>query len=349
MRKHINQGAERVTLWIKGSPNEWDLMSPQFRKAIHSYLLQDNIAVDLILPTIPTDTDLKQDLYRLTSVGAKLCEVLNQNNPHIIAQIHFSDKLVTIASEDSDALTPGNNWHQASKLVVESLAIKPIEFAEVSNNTWIVNSSAKTFDLEISSELNGDLSGLGEKFWRIVNDQNEEIGKLISEIPISEISYSDRYIQNPSACALLSSFLKPLIKEHNKKMTIEISTLFKSRDRNGNRAFHDWANQDSFKNYSEQWLSTKLNCGTTLNIAGSNRDIPHYRKLLIKFESGQTVKVRFDQGVAYWNIRFDQAKESFFDFDDDLSFLLAKMSENCERARVMNSESWSTNVVVEVI
>ena len=68
--RRINEGTERLTLWLKGNENEWDLLSPAFRKVIHNYLLQDDLKVDLVIGLDPQDPDLQHDLYRLSTGGA---------------------------------------------------------------------------------------------------------------------------------------------------------------------------------------------------------------------------------------------------------------------------------------
>ena len=87
LRRHINEGAERLTLWLKGNENEWDMLAPAFRKAIHNYLLQDDVKVDLVLGVDPQDPDLQHDLYRLSAVGARFFKsVVGDNNPIVTSR-----------------------------------------------------------------------------------------------------------------------------------------------------------------------------------------------------------------------------------------------------------------------
>ncbi len=43
---------------MTGAPNEWDLYARQFRAAIQSYRLKDNVEVDLVIPAGVDDPDL---------------------------------------------------------------------------------------------------------------------------------------------------------------------------------------------------------------------------------------------------------------------------------------------------
>ncbi|MNE17867.1 hypothetical protein D3C80_1108660 [compost metagenome] len=81
----------------------------------------------------------------------------------------------------------------------------------------------------------------------------------------------------------------------------------------------------------------------------SNREIPHHRALELEFEDGRALKVRFDQGVAYWQVRFGSHSDMWFDFDQASQDQLMHMARVVETARVQNSEQkWATDVLVEL-
>lgn len=75
IRRAINEGAEKLTLWMTGAPNEWDLYARQFRAAIQSYRLKDNVEVDLVIPAGVDDPDLLHELSQFTALGVRLCHV----------------------------------------------------------------------------------------------------------------------------------------------------------------------------------------------------------------------------------------------------------------------------------
>lgn len=347
--RHINEGAERLTLWLKGNENEWDLLAPAFRKAIHNYLLQNDVKVDLVIGVDPQDPDLQHDLYRLSTVGARFFKsTVGDDNP-IVAQVVKGEAVFTIASKFSNALIPGPSWHQRGEIVVETLANVSAELTELDVSRWMVKTESSVFDIEICSELNGSLSSYGSRFWELIIGQHEELRSLWESGKVTEVVYSDRYIQNPAAVSLLSALLKPVFEKNPNLNSLKIDTLFKARDRNGNRAHHDWAKRDEFQAFAQAWISKKLNTAVTLNIFDSNKDIPHHRKLIIKFDSGKAIKIRFDQGIAYWNIRFAKATESYFDFGDSVDYQLVSMSDSCKSAQAINGERWATDVLVEVL
>jgi len=349
LRRHINEGAEHLTLWLKGNENDWDMLAPAFRKAIHNYLLQDDVKVDLVLGIDPQDPDLQHDLYRLSAVGARFFKSAVGDEDPIVAQVVKGEAVYTIASKFSNAVIPGPSWHQQGEIVVETLASVSTEVTELDASCWMERTESPVFDIEISSELNGDLSSFGSRFWELIIDQHEELSLLWGSGKVTEVVYSDRYIQNPAAVSLLSSLLKPIFEKTPNIKKLRVDTLFKAKDRNGNRAHHDWAMRDEFDAFAREWIIKKLNTTVTLNIFDSNKEIPHHRKLIVKFNSGKAIKIRFDQGVAYWNIRFAKASESYFNFADSVDYQLVSMSDACRRAQAINGERWATDVLIEIL
>ncbi|MCK9619132.1 MAG: DEAD/DEAH box helicase [Methylobacter sp.] len=349
LRRHINEGAERLVLWLKGNESEWDLLAPEFRRAIHNYLLQDNVKVDLVLGFEPQDTDLQHDLYRLSVVGAGIVKSSFDDSNPIVAQVVKEGAVFTIGSKFSDALIPGSSWHQRGEMVVETEAADLAELTEVDASRWMTKAESLVFDIEIVSELNGALISFGYRFWEHINSQHEELSALWENGKVTEVIYSDRYIQNPAAVTLLSALLKPVFDKNVNGNALTVNTLFKPKERNGNRAHHDWASRDKFESFAQKWMSKKLGAPVIMNIFDSVRDIPHHRKLIIKLDSGKAIKVRLDQGIDYWNIKFEKFAESYFDFDDSVDYQLVSMSDVCGRAQAVNGERWATDVLVEVL
>lgn len=73
------------------------------------------------------------------------------------------------------------------------------------------------------------------------------------------------------------------------------------------------------------------------------------RRLDLEFEDGRSLRVRFDQGIAYWQVRFGSHADMWFDFDLEAQDQLMHMAKVVETAKVQNSEQkWSTDVLVEL-
>lgn len=260
-----------------------------------------------------------------------------------------TDRVMTLASRSQQATIPGPEWHLNDELVVRSLGYKTVELNEFILPAKATNAVERVKDIQIHKQLNGPLSQFGQRFWDVLFNDHEEAQSLMNNTRITGVHYTDRYLQNPVALALLGSILRPLKTKLTDGAEVTLDTLFKDKDRPGNRPFHDWMSIADFQDFADQWFAAALGRPVELTVFDSPRDIPHHRKLTVTFEDGQVLKIRFDQGMGYWRINFS-SQWHYFDFRDDVSFQLVKMAQACKEGNVANSEeSWSTDVLVEVI
>lgn len=260
-----------------------------------------------------------------------------------------TDRVMTLASRSQQATIPGPEWHLNDELVVRSLGYKTVELNEFILPAKATNAVERVKDIQIHKQLNGPLSQFGQRFWDVLFNDHEEAQSLMNNTRITGVHYTDRYLQNPVALALLGSILRPLKTKLTDGAEVTLDTLFKDKDRPGNRPFHDWMSIADFQDFADQWFAAALGRPVELTVFDSPRDIPHHRKLTVTFEDGQVLKIRFDQGMGYWRINFSSQRH-YFDFRDDVSFQLVKMAQACKEGNVANSEeSWATDVLVEVI
>lgn len=260
-----------------------------------------------------------------------------------------TDRVMTLASRSQQATIPGAEWHLNDELVVRSLGYKTVELNEFILPAKATNAVERVKDIQIHKQLNGPLSQFGQRFWDVLFNDHEEAQSLMNNTRITGVHYTDRYLQNPVALALLGSILRPLKTKLTDGAEVTLDTLFKDKDRPGNRPFHDWMSIADFQDFADQWFAAALGRPVELTVFDSPRDIPHHRKLTVTFEDGQVLKIRFDQGMGYWRINFS-SQWHYFDFRDDVSFQLVKMAQACKEGNVASSEeSWATDVLVEVI
>lgn len=166
---------------------------------------------------------------------------------------------------------------------------------------------------------------------------------------IRRVTYSDRYIQNPAVITILGTVFKYLKGRIAAGAEVQVFTLFKSGRLQGRKAYDDWSSQDDFEFFASKWLSAMVGQAVDLVVEASNRDVPHRRRLDLEFEDGRTLKVRFDQGIAYWQVRFRSHSDMWFNFDLPAEDQVMHMAKLLETARVQNSEQkWSTDVLVEL-
>ncbi|HAJ6215678.1 TPA: DUF1998 domain-containing protein, partial [Escherichia coli] len=349
LRRAINEGAEKLTLWMNGPLNEWDLYARQFRAAIQNYRIKDNVAVDLVIPAGVDDPELLHELSQFTALGVRLCHSEQALELPIVAQVAFADRVMTLASRSQQATIPGPGWHLNDELVVRSLGYNTVKLNEFVLPGKAANAVERVKDIEIHKQLNGPLSQFGQRFWDLLCNNHEEAQSLMKNQRITSVHYTDRYLQNPVALALLGAILKPLKTKLTDDAELELDTLFKPKDRSGNRPSHDWMSEADFQDFADQWFTAAMGRAVELTVFDSPRDIPHHRKLTVTFEDSQMLKIRFDQGMGYWRIDFPYAWRNF-DFTDDVTYQLVKLAQACQEGKVLNSEeSWATDVLVEVM
>lgn len=352
LRRLINEGAERITLITSGDTAEWDLLAPQFRKAIQTYVLADELTIDLLVTAEIKDGELMQDLRRLSDLGVNVGCPASEFEEHVVAQIIKGGEVVTLASRSSVAAIPSSNWHQSDELVVLSksqpkLAWRSLDISSTASSS--VNKSG-IVDISIRDELNGSLLQFGERFWQLLGASDQQVAQAISTTKIKKIIYSDRYIQNPAVITILGSVLKSLKSRLSEGAAVQVITLFKSGKIQRKKAFDDWTNQDDFELFACNWLSAMVGEKINFYVESSNRDIPHHRKLHLELDDGSVLKIRFDQGVAYWQVRFGSHSDMWFNFDLPPKDQLMHMARVVETARIQNSEQkWSTDVLVELV
>ncbi|RPT44337.1 DEAD/DEAH box helicase [Pseudomonas aeruginosa] len=351
LRRLINEGAKRITLVASGDVAEWDLLAPQFRKAIQAYVLADELTVELLVPADITDGVLVQDLQRLSDLGVNVGNAITEPGEHLVAQVFKESEVVTLASRSLVATVPGRSWHQSDELVVLSKSQPEFGWQVMDLSSAASDSFGKVaiVDISIHEELNGSLLQFGERFWELLGARDQQVADVIATAKINRLTYSDRYIQNPAVVTILGAVLKDLKSRISADAVVQVKTLFKSGRLQGRKAFDDWANQDDFEFFSRNWLSAMVGHQVELIVESSNREIPHHRRLELEFEDGRTLKVRFDQGVAYWQVRFSSHSDMWFDFDLAAQDQLMHMARIVETAWIQNSEQkWATDVLVEL-
>tara|TARA_R110002167_G_scaffold366385_1_gene595643 strand:+ start:3579 stop:9878 length:6300 start_codon:yes stop_codon:yes gene_type:complete len=348
IQKGIREGARKLIVRVAGEQSDWDLSARQFRKALQTYRLIDDLQVDLILPADIASDELREDLLSLNAVGVQLLTFAGGVDEVLTAQLLFSDRILTIASSEPGTCLPGEGWHQSGGLTVTSEALPTWQCSELDTSAWIKAaepaSRSQTLNLEIKSELNGSLSQFGQRFWEYLGEQFDGLSEILTDdaVRVTSLRYSDRYLQSPSYILMLTSMLATMAARmdgHN----ATVHTLFKQHDRRTYKLFHDWSDEAHFRDFTLGWLSDQTGVYFDLDIADSNRDIPHSRKLEVEFSNGRLLRIRFDQGVGYWRLE----GATHFDFTKDSDWLIDDMGNRSRSLTVRNSESWETDISVE--
>lgn len=348
LRRLINRGADRITLVTQGDTSDWDPLAPQFKKAIQNYLITDGLDVTLIVPRAIENKEALHDLHKLQALGASLVTRKGPIRPHIAVQVGIGKNVVTLATSDVEAVMPGPRWHQAGSLVVQSEACPAMAVESFAIPTT-ADAVPPVTELLICNELNGAIDVFGARFWHRVKNVNAQAATLFKERTIREMTYTDRYIHNPAAIALLGAILSPLRKHLHDEASMKVVTLFRDNRASPTKVFHNWVDQTDFEKFARAWLSKKIEATIDLTCKSSNGDIAHHRKLVLTFDNGATLVLRFDQGVGYWNIHFPSRQGMWFDFGLSVEEQLVRLAQNVASATVKNSsDKWGTDIVIGV-
>lgn len=334
LRRRVNRGARSVTLLAGGDPADWDLTAPQFRRNILAYV-QQGVDVTFVVPPTLDDRELLADLWALTRDGIKVCCAAALPNPNIVAQTLEGAAVQTFATRGQQSSTPDLQWHDGGVLVVTSasvpsLTLEPLTFPKLGSDFADHGAVNEFF---VRSELDGPLSTFGERFWGLVAENCAQAAQPLAGEKIVSLSYTDRYLQSPTAVSILGSVLRNLKGRFTKGAKVEVRTAFRTSHRNEGRVFDDWVKQDDFVSFAAQWLSTKAGVNVDLRVSGSNREVAHHRTLQAEFEHGGRLQVRLDQGFGYWQVRVASPADRWFDFKlhvDDQLMYLGRLVDNAQ-------------------
>jgi DEAD/DEAH box helicase domain-containing protein len=305
----------------------------------------DDLMVALVLPGDIVEDDLREDLLAMKAVGIELTTLQGEVDDSVVAQLVFPRRIQTIASSEPATMMPGKNWHQAGGLTVTTDDYPVLAFAPLDTKLWSPDNPQPIKPLEIQNELNGSLTGFGQRFWDHLAAHVDGLGELMDANEVISITYSDRYLQCPAYVLMLTELLRPIASKLPGDHKIQLKTLFKSKERNGYKMFHDWADQDEFEEFVAAWIPAQCGVAVELDVVNANRDIPHHRKLEVGFADGSFLTIRFDQGVGYWRL---EGRDTRFDFQETTEHLLDDTRHKLAGLKILNSERWSTDLVVEI-
>ncbi|WP_218833176.1 hypothetical protein, partial [Paraferrimonas haliotis] len=304
---------------------------------------------------VELDVETEKELFALQSSGVTLakCIANAHENSEIKVQITTPRKtIITIATSVSENLIPGSKWLNAGGLVVESTQLKEIKKQSFSILSAPIKDNALHGQWELTDELNGKLKGFGERFWMHLLESNSgSLLKVISNDPVTEISYSDRYQQNPVSLLLITEVLSALCAVQPSLSRLKINTLFIDREQPGYFLHQDWSNCEDYIHIFCKWIEFKTKVEPKLIVQDKRADIAHRRLLTLTLESNKTIKFKLDQGLGYWRLREvnSRYKGIKFDFEENEIAQLEALRNLESSVSVYNSEDWSTDISYRVV
>lgn len=353
----LNKQAKSISLFISNDANEWDLAASTFRRKLKQYdNFNDELSINIVIPSDVQLASFEQviidDLLQLHAKGVKLYQgnpsvsAVNGDSGHILVQVHNSDGVFTIASNNLPMANPDQNWlqHRDNSYLIKSNQHSNVSVTAIDTTIWQPTQNVTQISVELTKECNGLLTEFGQHFWQALKDNNEVLKQALDSQHLETIKYSDRYLQNPWSMLLLGELLKPFATLTPR---VDIFTLYNRKDKSGSQVGHDWDDKQEMLEMFEHWFKLGLKMPINLNIETYRGNIQHRRELILTFTSGLSFSIRFDQGIGYWkhNLNHYNSKFEFFDVQDQL----IQLTKIYDTVSVKNSFDWSTDIYVNQI
>jgi DEAD/DEAH box helicase domain-containing protein len=353
----LNKQAKSISLFISNDTNEWDLAASTFRRKLKQYdNFNDALVINIVIPSDVQLASFEQviidDLLQLHAKGVKLYQgnpsvsTINGDSGHILAQVHNSDGVFTIASNNLTMANPDQNWlqHRDNSYLIKSNQHSNVSITAIDTTIWQPIQNITQISVELTKECNGLLTEFGQHFWQALKDNNQVLKQALDSQHLETIKYSDRYLQNPWSMLLLGELLKPFATLTPR---VEIFTLYNRKDKTGSQVGHDWDDKQEMLEMFEHWFKLGLKMPIHLNIETYRGNIQHRRELILTFTSGLSFSIRFDQGIGYWkhDLNHYNSKFEFFDVQDQL----LQLTKIYDTVSVKNSFDWSTDIYVNQI
>lgn len=353
----LNKQATAISLFLSNDPNEWDLAASTFRRKLKQYdNFNDELSLNIVIPSDVQLASFEQviidDLLQLHAKGVKLYQgnpsvsAVNGDSGHILAQVHNSDGVFTIASNNLTMANPDQNWlqHRDNSYLIKSNLHQDVSIVSIDASVWQKTAKVTQIAVELTKECNGLLTDFGYHFWQGLKEKNESLKQALDTQDIETIQYSDRYLQNPWAMLMLGELLKPFATVSPR---VDIFTLYNRKDSTGSKVEHDWDDQQEMREMFEHWFKLGLKMPINLDVATYRGNIQHRRELVLIFTSGLSFSIRFDQGLGYWkhDLNHYNSKFEFFDVQDQL----LQLTKIYDTVSVKNSFDWSTDIYVNQI
>ncbi|MCS6098788.1 DEAD/DEAH box helicase [Shewanella baltica] len=353
----LNKQATAISLFLSNDPNEWDLAASTFRRKLKQYdNFNDELSLNIVIPSDVQLASFEQviidDLLQLHAKGVKLYQgnpsvsAVNGDSGHILAQVHNSDGVFTIASNNLTVANPDQNWlqHRDNSYLIKSNLHQDVSIVSIDTSVWQKTAKVTQIAVELTKECNGLLTEFGQHFWQALKDNNEVLKQALDSQHIETIQYSDRYLQNPWSLLMLGELLKPFATVSPR---VDIFTLYNRKDSIGSKVEHDWDDQQEMREMFEHWFKLGLKMPINLDVATYRGNIQHRRELVLTFASGLSFSIRFDQGLGYWkhDLKYHNAKFEFYDVQDQL----IQLTKIYDTVSVKNSFDWSTDIYVNQI
>lgn len=319
----------KIRFYTSGNADDWDI-APSLLRELSYKLAGRNIEVEILIEENKIKALDEDERFLLASlcVHPKINLRALEFEPRagqgwVLAEAIGADSIKwAVPNQESLLFTP--EWG-TTEFLIKTENSEPFAIdGNIFNQTDIYSGTKISGDkeIEIASELDGNLQSFGERFWSYIKSAYPAAQKLLENHneKLVSISYNDRYLFSPINVALLFHVIDGLKinlgEERANKYDFELITTekFSSYNYQQNKIWSDWIDSDT-RNQVIKLVFNNPKVHFSLNIK-NKANMSHGRILVLKFSSGKDLVVRFDQGISYWTVGWATSPEMIvFDFN----------------------------------
>lgn len=349
--------AETLEIYTSDDIDNWDIPNSCIRK----YLI--NSAFDKIKLLIPESSvaklndDLKSQLLGLMSISgrfevASISQYPNLKSGKLLAILRSESSTIAFASNYASVDDLNETWGDTKgQLLVKAKGFgHRAEEKVLGKEELFIQKSNGLKELNLQSEVNGNLETFGEQFWMKVLTTIEEEKLEAKKLKAVFVNYNDRYLNNPEAIILLYGILSsiPFMTTENTRLSVRtLGNQLPYYQRRDNRLIDNWAlsEKDAHKSLMEElFAGCKQYSNNDISLGGSRRDFPHARFLKVGFDNGYELELKLDQGVGYWNIANNNMRYPFHDREDRQ---VDWIKRNVAKFKVVNRDQFPTSIHIK--
>jgi DEAD/DEAH box helicase domain-containing protein len=252
----------------------------------------------------------------------------------LAAEVHCAEGGIGWAVTAGEDRMLGPDWARAGQgtrirgpigSAVEDQGLRPareIGFPTEAPSGWV--------RIEVGSELDGDLSELGDRFWDLLESKSAELrSKLASGAELRMVKYADRYVKSPFTALALVEVLDALKRSRScwvDGTSFRLTTLGVKESR--------WYPDVLHNDWDDVQTQTAVLRGMIAPFRGQVRvldrpqQVGHSRNLELVWEDGTEIEVHLDQGFGFLN-----GGRSAFDFSLDANAQIARLRETRTSAK----------------
>jgi len=287
-----------LTIYLHGEPQYWDLrdLAAALPKRDEAKVSRVAIPKNLL---VRMEVAEKVDLVRfLAECDARLHAVdalPEVSGKPLLCHCSYEDSTFGVAAFATGTALPDGGWGNPEEGPIILGPDSKTELGQpLSAEKLAVFKEGNSVHANLGNRLDGPITQFGRSFWKLIRELRPQIFR---DVPLKQVTYSDRYLRAPLPVRLLQELLRTMPDRHANTRIEVVSSALDRGDR--------WQNKTIEDNWTEDRLRLQAMKGV---LVGANvqilnrRDCPHPRRFTLEWEDGRKALIHLDQGLGSWAI-----------------------------------------------